>query len=231
MTSFDRDVAKLRGTQNFKAWKTHAMAVLIVEGCYDLVDGTFPKPIPSANSSRVFSPKRLDELSRIEEDWLRKNNAATGIITRLCVPAIAAEITEYDSAKLAWEYLCNTYEEPLFTRVCSIWQDFVTFRFRVHLSSGDPVLGGYTRLSGRTIDSELSLQCLDYKRILEELNEIGQTVSNDVAVANFVHVVRASEFPIDVHEQDVCLIPDLDMVMRRWVAETTASALMNAEMA
>lgn len=167
----------------------------------------------------------------MEEDWLKKNNAATEIITRLCVPAIAAEVTEYDSAKLAWEYLCNTYEEPLFSRVYSVWQDLVSFRFRVNLSSGDPILGGYRPLSGRIVDSELSLQCLDHKRIVEEMEEIGPTVSNDVAVANFFHVVRASGFPIDVHEQDVCPIPDLDMVMRRWVTETTTKALITAAVA
>lgn len=231
MTSFDRDVAKLRGTENFKAWKTHVMAVLIVVGCYDIVDGTFLKPIPSANSSRVISPKRLDEIPKMEEDWLKKNDAATKIITRLCIADIAAEIADYDSAKLAWEHLCNTYEEPLFTRVCSTWQDFVTFRFRVNLSSGEPILGGYTRLSGRIVDNELSLQYLDYKRIVEELEEIGETVGNDVAVANFVHVVRASGFSMNVHEHDVCPVPDLDMVMRRWVAETTTSALITAEVA
>ena len=164
-TTFD-SVRKLQGAQNYKEWKTTAVGCLLEKNCYDVVDGSYPKPEQQFDDNRLL--KTNDSKKELRE-WNKMNNMAKGILIRIVSSPIGAR-----TAEETWLYLEETYDIMGLNKTISTYQVLHQFRLK---NQGDA-----------------STQCQKFKRLLQDAVDAGHEFNGKTRVSLFIHLTEEAGF-------------------------------------
>jgi gag-polypeptide of LTR copia-type len=108
-------VPMLTGAQNYREWANVVKTHLLRENAWPVVEGTLVRPV-QPNTGKATRSKESESTVAAEEqamkeyraelkEWLTMNSKALGAIRSGLSAGILDDVTDFDDAKTAWDYL------------------------------------------------------------------------------------------------------------------------------